>query len=38
MCEVLVDLMIFVFGCKVDDNVSVLLWFDNGVKGMFWVS
>lgn len=36
--QVLADLTTFVPGRKVDDNVSVLLRFDNGAKGMLWAS
>lgn len=36
--EVLADLTIFVPGRRVDDNVSVLLRYDNGAKGMLWAS
>ncbi|SHM78020.1 Gfo/Idh/MocA family protein [Roseibium suaedae] len=35
---VLADLTSFVPGRRVDDNVSVLLRFDSGAKGMLWAS
>lgn len=36
--SVLADLSTFVPGRRVDDNVSVLLRFDGGAKGMLWAS
>lgn len=36
--ELCVDLIVFVFGCVFDDDGNVLFCFDNGVKGVLYVS